>query len=73
MAQPTYLFTVAGISLYEHPTLGDDHPLLAKHNGKYIATDFWEKPDHYEMTDFWQDMLDAIASNASGYYFQSGQ
>ncbi len=73
MTQPTYLFTVAGISLYEHPTLGDEHPLLAKHNGKYVSTDFWDKPDHDEMSDFWQDMLDAIVSKASGYYFQTGE
>ena len=61
MAQPTSLFTVAGVAFYEHPTLGDEHPLLAQINVvgphkatqvQYVATDFWEKPDHFEAEDF---------------------
>ena len=50
--QPAFLFTVGGVSFYEHPTLGDEHPLLAKHNGKFINTDFYDRPDQYEAEDF---------------------
>ena len=33
--QPAYLYSLAGVSFYEHPTMGDEHPVLVKHNGKF--------------------------------------
>ena len=43
--QPTYLYSIAGVSFYEHPTYGDEHPLLVKHNGKFISSTYYD-PDH---------------------------
>ena len=51
----TYLFSVGGVAFYEHGKYGDEHSLVAKVNGKFIATDFWDKPDSFEVAD-WLEM-----------------
>lgn len=48
----TYLFSVGGVAFYEHGKYGDEHSLVAKVNGKFIATDFWDKPDSFEVADW---------------------
>ena len=50
--QHTYLFTVGGVAFYEHGEYGDEHSLLAKINGKFVVTDFWDRPDSYEVADW---------------------
>ena len=45
--QPAYLYSLAGVSFYEHPTMGDEHPVLVKHNGKFYNTGYYD-PDHGE-------------------------
>lgn len=50
--QHTYLFTVGGVAFYEHGEYGDEHSLLAKINGEFVVTDFWDRPDSYEVADW---------------------
>ena len=33
-----------GVRFYEHPTQGDESPLLAKVGGDVVLTDAWEVP-----------------------------
>ena len=33
-----------GVRFYEHPTQGDESPLLAKIAGNVVLTDMWEVP-----------------------------
>lgn len=47
----TFLFTVGGLSFYEHGTHGDESDLLVKHNGTFLHSGFYEKPDQYEAED----------------------
>ena len=51
--QPTYLFTAAGVSFFEHPTLGDESPLLVKspYTGAFLETGFYDTPDFFEVMD----------------------
>lgn len=48
----TYICTVAGIRFFEHPTRGDEAPLLALVNGAMVATDFWESPEAEDVINF---------------------
>lgn len=42
---PTLLGRVHGVDLYEHPTLGDESPLMAiTADGRVKRTDHWEVP-----------------------------
>ena len=41
----THVGTVAGVRFYEHPIHGDESPLIAKFNGDWVATFFWEIED----------------------------
>lgn len=45
---PTLIGTVAGISFYEHPTYGDEHPLIYKRGGEWLSSDWYELPTHSE-------------------------
>ena len=36
---------VAGVAYYEHPTFGDEAPLMVMKAGELVATDFLELPD----------------------------
>lgn len=46
---PTLIGVVAGIRFFENPRLGDEAPLIAKHNGKWVSTCFWEIPELEEL------------------------
>ena len=51
-AEGTYLGTVAGVPFYEHPTLGDESPLLfIDAEGKARLSDFWELPELSEFVE----------------------
>lgn len=42
---PTFLGRVHGVDLYEHPTYGDEHPVMAiTADGRVKKTDHWEVP-----------------------------
>ena len=51
-ARPTMLFTIAGVNFYEHPTEGDESPIVAIVDGNLCRTDFYDRPDKYEALDF---------------------
>ena len=58
---PTYLFTTGGVSFFEHPTLGDEAPLLVKSpTGSFLETDFYDSPDFFEVMDFIPTLADFI-------------
>ena len=44
MLNHTYLFTVGGVSFYEHEEFGDEFNLIAKIDGKWIDTYYMDKP-----------------------------
>lgn len=44
-SKPYYIGTVAGHTFYEHPTYGDESPLVVIGlDGKVKVSDFWEMP-----------------------------
>ncbi len=45
---PTSLFTLHGVTYYEHPTLGDESALLVKVAGVWCETDYYDRPDDGE-------------------------
>ncbi len=45
---PTSLFTLHGVTYYEHPTLGDEAALLVKVAGVWCETDYYDRPDDGE-------------------------
>ena len=52
-------FTSHGVTFYEHPTLGDGHPLLVKKGDEYYMTNLFDAPaskeealDEYESDRF---------------------
>jgi hypothetical protein len=48
----THIGTVAGVPFYEHPTLGDECPLLyITASGKAKVSDYWELPDFMEFVE----------------------
>lgn len=51
--EPTLIGVVQGHAFYEHPTRGDESPLIAiTHNGKLKRTDFWDLPTREETEIF---------------------
>jgi hypothetical protein len=47
---PTAIGTVAGHKFYEHPTLGDESPLIViTPDGNVQVSDFWELPTREEL------------------------
>jgi hypothetical protein len=46
---PTFIGVVAGIRFYENPKLGDEAPLIAKVEGLWVSTCFWEVPELDEL------------------------
>jgi hypothetical protein len=42
---PTEIATVRGVTFYEHPTKGDEAPLVAIHEGRVVITDAWDAGD----------------------------
>ena len=50
--KPTYIGTVSGYRFYEHPTLGDESPLvMITLEGKVRVSTFWELPDAFEIIE----------------------
>ena len=47
----TYLFTVGGLSFYEHGKYGDDSSLLVTFNRVFYYSGYYDKPDTYEAED----------------------
>jgi hypothetical protein len=48
----TYIGAICGVPFYEHPTLGDECPLLyITKNGKAKLSDWWELPDPIEFSE----------------------
>lgn len=45
--KPTHLGQAGGHQWYEHPTRGDEAPLIAVKNGEAYLTEFWEMEDVY--------------------------
>jgi len=43
-ANPDYIGTVGGIRFHEHPIFGDEAPLIAKIEGRWVKTCFYELP-----------------------------
>ena len=49
---PTFIGRVNGVDLYEHPTNGDESPLVAvTATGRLRPTDYWELPDELTAED----------------------
>lgn len=47
---PTLVGVVAGIRFYEHPTRGDESPLIADAGPEgFGLTDHWELPDVFDL------------------------
>lgn len=47
---PEHIGSVAGYDFYEHPTYGDESPLMMiTPDGKIKCSDFWEMPDAFEL------------------------
>jgi len=49
--KPAYLFTVAGLRFYEHPTKGDESPMLVRWNSIFIDSGFYDTPEGHEVED----------------------
>ena len=48
--EATLVGMVCGVPFYEHPTLGDEAPLLyITKQGKAKVSDFWEMPSYDEL------------------------
>lgn len=43
--KPALIGIIAGVRFYEHPTYGDEAPLIAIAGGKLRRTDCWELPE----------------------------
>ena len=71
--QHTYLFTVGGVSFYEHGEYGDEHPLMAKVNGVWVSTFFWDKPDIFEVADWLEDLENDQTYKSCGSYHGTEQ
>lgn len=50
--KPTKIGTVGGISFYEHPTMGDEFPLIALVGQSAVATEWWELPFRDEVDEW---------------------
>ena len=49
---PTLICRIHGVRFYEHPTRGDESPLLAiLPDGRLIRTDFWDRPHRDDVWD----------------------
>ena len=50
----TYIGAVNGVSFYEHPTQGDEAPLVIfqANISRWVITDFWEVPGIEELGEF---------------------
>ena len=49
--RPERIGTVAGVTFCEHPTRGDESPLVVKQDGRWVITEFWEVPDIHELCE----------------------
>jgi hypothetical protein len=56
MSNHTYLFSVAGVSFYEHEEYGDEFNLIAKIDGKWINTYYMDKPSLEEAKELVADV-----------------
>lgn len=49
---PTLIGTVLGVQFFEHPTYGDESPLLAMNkSGLLVDTGYYELPSFHEVAD----------------------
>ena len=62
---PAELYTVSGVTLYEHPIHGSDVPVLVKVSGKYYDTSFYD-PDQGDM-EYVIDMINEIKIGAGNH------
>lgn len=46
---PTFMGRVCDVSFYEHPTKGDESPLVQIKNGQISVSDHWEVPSLEEL------------------------
>lgn len=54
--RPTLVGAVLGYRFYEHPTRGDEAPLIAiTPDGRVIPTDWWECPSMFEVAELHQE------------------
>lgn len=44
-ANPTKIGVVNGIAFFECPFAGDEGPLLARQQGRWVRTTYWELPE----------------------------
>jgi len=52
--KPTFIGTVAGIRFFEHPTVGDESPLVIFDSNikRWVITEFWEVPGIEDLFEF---------------------
>lgn len=50
--KPTLIGCVSGIRFYEHPTFGDEYPLIASRGSEFGLTELWEVPTLEELVDY---------------------
>ena len=48
---PYFVGEVAGVKFYEHPTLGDESPLVSIKDGVLKHTEFYELPRKCDLED----------------------
>jgi len=46
-----YVGVVAGVRFYEHPTRGDESPLMVLRDGRLVPSPYWELPTLDELGD----------------------
>lgn len=51
---PTLIGIRFGIAFYEHPTLGDESPLIADCKEGFGISCFWDLPTHDELSSCYQ-------------------
>ena len=56
MSNHTYLFSVGGVSFYEHEEYGDEFNLIAKIDDKWINTYYMDKPSLEEAKELVEDV-----------------
>ncbi len=41
----TLIGYAVGVAYYEHPTMGDEAPLVTQRDGEIVVTEYWELSD----------------------------
>ncbi len=60
----TKIATIAGINLYEHPTMGDEVPLMFKFGNGYVSSGFYNEPeiDPIEVREVYETIKEAMGN-----------